>query len=194
MQPQPPVRSSSVFGLFSVLWIRPLNTRTRVWGFIQECLGYLQLNRHVYTSDETKIAFVLSFLTDKEALKWKETYLASLWDDNKGFKYPTFCYDLLHFSLHFFAYICLFLVNVYFWLDMWYIFLNTRLMLIFFLQVWSYVTSQVNMSHIMTHASGNLWFILLMTHTFIDSWLGFSMTRTLLWLVYYCDSYSSIKE
>ena len=36
--------------------------RTRVRGFLQECLGYLQLNRHVYTSDEAKIAFILSFL------------------------------------------------------------------------------------------------------------------------------------
>ena len=36
--------------------------QTRVQGFVQECLGYLQLNKHVYTSDEAKVAFVLSFL------------------------------------------------------------------------------------------------------------------------------------
>ena len=74
--------------------------RTRVWGFIQVCLGYLQLNRHVYTSDEAKIAFILFFLTDKEALKWKKTYLASLWEDNKGFKY-LHSKNSLKFSVYF---------------------------------------------------------------------------------------------
>jgi len=75
--------------------------RTRVRGFVQECLGYLQLNKHIYTSDEAKVAFILSFLTDKEALKWKETYLATLWDDNAGFKYPTFKEFLEVFTLYF---------------------------------------------------------------------------------------------
>ena len=75
--------------------------RTRVRGFVQECLGYLQLNKHIYTSDEAKVAFILSFLTDKEALKWKETYLATLWDDNAGFKYPTFKEFLEIFTLYF---------------------------------------------------------------------------------------------
>ena len=74
---------------------------TRVWGFVQECLGYLQLNKHIYTSDEAKVAFVLSFLTDKEALKWKETYLATIWDDHEGFKYPTFKDFLEIFTLYF---------------------------------------------------------------------------------------------
>ena len=37
----------------------------------------------------------------KEALKWKETYLASLWDDNEGFKYPTFKEFLEIFSFYF---------------------------------------------------------------------------------------------
>ena len=73
--------------------------RTRVQGFVQECLGYLQLNKHIYTSDEAKVAFVLYFLTDKEALKWKETYLATIWDNHKGFKYPTFKDFLKIFTL-----------------------------------------------------------------------------------------------
>jgi len=75
--------------------------RTRVRGFIQECLGYLQLNKHVYVSDEAKIAFILSFLIDKEALKWKETYLATIWDNDEGFKYSTFKEFLDIFSLYF---------------------------------------------------------------------------------------------
>ena len=49
----------------------------------------LALNKHVYKNDEAKIAFILSFLTDKEALKWKETYLASLFKD-EAFVYPSF--------------------------------------------------------------------------------------------------------
>jgi hypothetical protein len=73
--------------------------RRKIRGFIQECRGYLQLNKHIYDTDEAKIAFVLSFLTDKEALKWKEAYLASLYkiknnaagkEEEGEFKYPTF--------------------------------------------------------------------------------------------------------
>ena len=71
--------------------------RTQVQGFVQVCLDYLQLNKHIYTSDEAKVTFVLSFLTDKEALKWKETYLATIWDNHEGFKYPTFK-DFLEYS------------------------------------------------------------------------------------------------
>ena len=41
------------------------------------------------------------FLTDKEALKWKETYLAIIWDNHKGFKYPTFKDFLDIFTLYF---------------------------------------------------------------------------------------------
>jgi hypothetical protein len=43
--------------------------RRKICGFIQECRGYLQLNKRIYDTDEAKIAFVLSFLTDKEVLK-----------------------------------------------------------------------------------------------------------------------------
>jgi hypothetical protein len=77
--------------------------RRNICGFVQECRGYLQLNKHIYDTDEAKIAFVLSFLTDKEALKWKEAYLASLYktkttknaegqdEEVEGeFEYPTF--------------------------------------------------------------------------------------------------------
>ena len=59
------------------------------------------MNKHIYTSDKAKVAFVLSFLTDKEALKWKETYLATIWDDHEGFKYPTFKDFLKIFTLYF---------------------------------------------------------------------------------------------
>ena len=96
---------------------------------------------------------------------------------------------------HFFAYICLFSCECLLLIEyMTYFFWTHDLCLPFFNKVWSYVTSQVNMSHIMTHASSDLWLVLPMTHTSSDSWLGLLMTRTLLWLVYYCNSYFSIKE
>ena len=45
-------------------------------------------------------SFFPSSLTRKPS-KWKETYLASLWDDNEGFKYPTFKEFLKIFSVYF---------------------------------------------------------------------------------------------
>ena len=59
------------------------------------------MNKHIYTSDEAKVAFVISFLTDKEALKWKETYLATIWNNHEGFKYPTLKDFLEIFTLYF---------------------------------------------------------------------------------------------
>lgn len=64
--------------------------RSRIRGFLQQCQGYLQLNRRVYTTNEAKIAFILSFLTDGEALKWRETYLSGLVQDDGSFKYPEY--------------------------------------------------------------------------------------------------------
>jgi hypothetical protein len=42
--------------------------RRKIQEFIQECWGYLQLNKHIYDTNEAK-----------KALKWKEAYLASLY-------------------------------------------------------------------------------------------------------------------
>ena len=74
---------------------------TRIRGFVQQCKGYLQLNRTIYTNDEAKIAFVLSFLTDGEALKWKETYLDTITDNEGDFVYPTFKIFLDSFTGYF---------------------------------------------------------------------------------------------
>jgi Ty3 transposon capsid-like protein/Zinc knuckle len=75
--------------------------RTKIRGFLQQCLGYLQLNRPIYMTDEAKIAFVLSFLTDGEALKWRETYLLGLMDDKGEFQYPKFKEFLDIFTMYF---------------------------------------------------------------------------------------------
>jgi hypothetical protein len=66
-------------------------------------MSRIPLVKHIYDTDKAKIAFVLSFLTDKESLKWKEAYLASLYktkttkntegqdEEVEGeFEYPTF--------------------------------------------------------------------------------------------------------
>ena len=42
--------------------------RKKVETFIQECKMYLRINRNIYEDDKDKIAFVLSFMNEKEAL------------------------------------------------------------------------------------------------------------------------------
>lgn len=62
--------------------------RKKVHSFIQECKIYLAINRKVYETDEAKVAFVLSFMTEREALKWKETYLTSITDEAGDINFP----------------------------------------------------------------------------------------------------------
>jgi hypothetical protein len=59
----------------------------------------LQLNKEIYVTDEAKIAFVLSFLNEKEGANWKEAYLQSILEEVKNdkqetidevYKYPTY--------------------------------------------------------------------------------------------------------
>ena len=40
--------------------------RKQISTFIQECKVYLLVNRAVYTTDEAKIAFILSYMNDEE--------------------------------------------------------------------------------------------------------------------------------
>ena len=37
--------------------------------FLLHCKVYLQINKHIYDTDESQIAFVLSFMNEKEAGK-----------------------------------------------------------------------------------------------------------------------------
>jgi hypothetical protein len=65
--------------------------RTKVKKFIQECLIYLEVNEGSYSTDKLCISFMLSFMTDKEALDWKELYLEGLEDPATGkVVFPTF--------------------------------------------------------------------------------------------------------
>ena len=63
--------------------------RKKVETFIQECRVYLQINRRIYNTDETKIAFFLSLMKEKEALRWKQTFLKSIMNDDGDIDFPT---------------------------------------------------------------------------------------------------------
>ena len=49
--------------------------RKKVEAFRQECNVYLAINKDIYMTDEAKIAFMLSFMMEKEALKWKMNFM-----------------------------------------------------------------------------------------------------------------------
>jgi Ty3 transposon capsid-like protein len=63
--------------------------RKKIETFIQECRMYLHANREIYTEDEDKIIFMLSYMTDKEALRWKQTFLRSITNIYGDMTFPT---------------------------------------------------------------------------------------------------------
>ena len=60
----------------------------KVESFIQECRVYLQINKRIYTTDEAKVAFFLSLMKEKEALRWKQTYLKSITNEEGDIIFP----------------------------------------------------------------------------------------------------------
>jgi Ty3 transposon capsid-like protein/Zinc knuckle len=65
--------------------------RTKIRRFLQDCLGYLDMNQGIYNTDWLKIGFILSYMNDGEATNWKEYYLDTLEDPNTGMpNFPTF--------------------------------------------------------------------------------------------------------
>lgn len=62
--------------------------RKKTETFLQECRVYLHINRGVYTTDEDKIIFILSFMNSKEALRWKQTYLRSILTRDGDMNFP----------------------------------------------------------------------------------------------------------
>ena len=79
--------------------------RKQISTFIQECKVYLSVNRAVYTTDEAKIAFILSYMNDKEAKKWKDTYLRSITDEiTEDINFPTYTIFISLLKKHFKAY------------------------------------------------------------------------------------------
>ena len=68
----------------------PFNgNRKLIQSFMQECQVYLHINKHIYTTDDAKVAFVLSYMNKKEALTWKENYLWKITDSEGDLKFPT---------------------------------------------------------------------------------------------------------
>jgi hypothetical protein len=64
--------------------------QTKIRRFLQDCLGYLDMNQGIYNSDRLKIEFILSYMNDGEAANWKEYYLDTLEDPNTGMpNFPT---------------------------------------------------------------------------------------------------------
>ena len=70
-------------------WPTPfIRDRQKVNTFLQECNLYLLVNRAIYKTDEAKIIFILSYMTDKEALQWKEQYLTLITDNDRNMTLP----------------------------------------------------------------------------------------------------------
>jgi hypothetical protein len=65
--------------------------QTKIRRFLQDCLGYLDMNQGIYNTDRLKIGFILSYMNDGKAANWKEYYyLDTLEDLNTGMpNYPT---------------------------------------------------------------------------------------------------------
>ena len=64
--------------------------QTKVNLFIQEYNVYLTVNRNIYSTEEAKITFILSYLTNKEALQWKEQYIDSITNATGAITFPPF--------------------------------------------------------------------------------------------------------
>ena len=90
-QPELPRDEGSPIRKKSINKLTPFNgDRRKIITFIQECCMYLQINKRIYTTNEDKVAFVLSYMMEKEALKWKQTYLCSIINDEGEIIFPTF--------------------------------------------------------------------------------------------------------
>jgi hypothetical protein len=64
--------------------------RMKIRRFLQDCLGYLDMNQGIYNTDRLKIGFILSCVNDGKAANWKEYYLDTLEDPNTGMpNFPT---------------------------------------------------------------------------------------------------------
>ncbi len=50
-------------------------SRKKYENFLQAILLYTGLNQHIFNTDELKIGYTLSFLTEKEAAQWRESWV-----------------------------------------------------------------------------------------------------------------------
>jgi hypothetical protein len=65
-------------------------SRNKFKHFHQATLLYLSVNRHIFLTDEQKIAFTLSYLAEKEAAQWRDSWVGRSTDATTGdINYPT---------------------------------------------------------------------------------------------------------
>jgi hypothetical protein len=63
----------------------------KIKNFLNECILYLTVNERIHDTDAKKIAFILSYMTEKEALLWKQQYLErTLFQADGTITWPTF--------------------------------------------------------------------------------------------------------
>src|SRR6267143_1741190 len=79
--PNPPVPNGKEISIGKPLAFN--GDRTKIKRFMQDCLVYLVVNRSTYDDDEKRVAFILSFMMEKEATLWKEQYISTR-IDNEG--------------------------------------------------------------------------------------------------------------
>jgi hypothetical protein len=64
--------------------------RKDIQSFILDCRVYLQVNRNIYHNDDSKVAFILSFMNEKEAMRWKENYLLEIMNATGDLAFPAY--------------------------------------------------------------------------------------------------------
>ena len=58
--------------------------RTDLQHFIQETFIFLTINKEHYSTDDKKIAFVMSFMNNGNASIWKQEFISRIMKDNRG--------------------------------------------------------------------------------------------------------------
>jgi hypothetical protein len=49
--------------------------RKKYTNFMQAVLVYIGINQHIFVTDEQKVGFTLSYMTEKEASLWRDTWI-----------------------------------------------------------------------------------------------------------------------
>ena len=52
--------------------------RTDLQRFLQDTFIFLTINKEHYNTDDKKIAFVMSFMTDRDAALWKQEFISKV--------------------------------------------------------------------------------------------------------------------
>ena len=58
--------------------------RTDLQRFLQDTFVFLMINKEHYNTDDKKIAFVMSFMTDGNAALWKQEFISKVIRDCQG--------------------------------------------------------------------------------------------------------------